>query len=365
MRYLAAVLGIVLLTNHAAAVIIVGGNGSGNTTAPPNDPGFANVGVRGGGTAVYLNDGWVLTAAHVGAGSTLFNNTWYSEVPNSAVQLANPPGQAFTPYTDLLLYQIQGNPNLPSIPVGSDHPANGWQVTMIGNGHDRNASQAYWTSSWAPASGPSTYAGYIWADANQIRWGTNVIDSVGIPEGIGNDSQTAFRTTFNSTGTPYEDQGSIGDSGGAVFHQGTSGGWTLAGIMFTINNIVGQPQGTSVFGDMTYSADLSVYRSEIYHTMALPGDVNFDGVVNGLDLSLVASEWLAKGSGASDPPGDANHDGVVNGLDIALLMSHWTNSQSGGGGLAVPEPSMFVLAALSGVGLLVCRRFTLRTPKRH
>jgi hypothetical protein len=299
---------------------------------------------------------WVLTAAHVGAGWTWFNGIDYNAVPNSAVQLANPPGQGFTPGTDLLMYQIQGQPNLPAISIGSDAPAVGWQVTMVGNGRDRNPCEAYWTSSWLPASSPSPYAGYIWADTNNVRWGTNVISSVGIPEGVGVNSETAFATQFTGH-APYDAQGAPGDSGGAVFHQDASGHWTLAGIMFAVNDLLGQPMGTSVFGDTTYSADLSIYRSEIYHTMALPGDVNFDGVVNGLDLSLVASEWGAKGSGASDPPGDANHDGVVNGLDIALLMGNWSNMQSSGGSLAaVPEPSALILAMLCTVALLIYRR---------
>ena len=116
MRSITACLGISLaLATHASAVIIVSGDGSGNTTAPADDPGFANVGIRGSGSAVYLGDGWALTAAHVGAGWTWFNGIDYNAVPNSAVQLANPPGQGFTPGTDLLMYQIQGQPNLPAI----------------------------------------------------------------------------------------------------------------------------------------------------------------------------------------------------------------------------------------------------------
>ena len=227
---------------------------------------------------------------------------------------------------------------------------------MVGNGRDRNPGEAYWTSAWTSASSPSPYAGYIWAGTQSMRWGTNVISSVGIPEGVGLNSETAFATQFTGN-TQFDAQGAPGDSGGAVFHQDASGHWTLAGIMFAINNLLGQPVGTSVFGDVTYSADLSMYRSEIYHTMALPGDVNFDGVVNGLDLSLVASEWDEKGSGPSDPPGDANHDGVVNGLDLALITSNWTNTQSIGGGLAaVPEPSSIVLFILGIVALLIYRR---------
>ena len=360
MQYLAACLGISLaLVTHASAVIIATGDGSGNTTAPADDPGFANVGIRGGGTGVYLGDGWVLTAAHVGAGSIWLNGVDYSAVAGSAVQLPNPPGQAFTAYSDLVLYQIQGSPNLPSILIGSSRPADGWQVTMVGNGRDRDTQEAYWTSSWYASSTPSTYGGYVWDGINDIRWGTNVITGTGIPEGIGANSETAFQTTFAAGGTSYEAQGAPGDSGGAVFHEDSSGHWTLAGIMFAVNNLIGQPMGTSVFGDVTYSADLSIYRSEIYHTMALPGDANFDGVVNGLDLSLIASEWGQKGSGANDPPGDVNHDGIVNGLDEALVLSHWSAQTQGLGGsraTAAPEPASAVLALAGLAALLGARR---------
>ena len=84
------------------------------------------------------------------------------------------------------------------------------------------------------------------------------------------------------------------------------------------------------------------------------GDINTDGVVNGLDISSVASHWLQTGI-----QGDANGDGVVNGLDIALIASHWLQTGSGGGGgsgAAVPEPSTVVLAALGGLALLSYRR---------
>lgn len=50
----------------------------------------------------------------------------------------------------------------------------------------------------------------------------------------------------------------------------------------------------------------------------LPGDANGDGVVNGLDISAVASNWLQTGAG-----GDANGDTVSNGLDIAAVASNW------------------------------------------
>ena len=54
--------------------------------------------------------------------------------------------------------------------------------------------------------------------------------------------------------------------------------------------------------------------------MGLSGDVNGDGVVNGLDIADVASHWLQTGI---QVPGDANGDGIVNGLDIAAISSNW------------------------------------------
>ena len=75
----------------------------------------------------------------------------------------------------------------------------------------------------------------------------------------------------------------------------------------------------------------------------LAGDVNNDGIVNGQDIAVIASNWLHTGTGANDPAGDANFDGIVNGQDIALLASHWLQTYSGG--LAAPEPATFGMAS--------------------
>ena len=191
------------LEERIALTIVAGGDGSQNTTAPADDPGFANIGIRGSGSAVYLGDGWVLTATHVGAGVTYLDSdgvlTAYNAVPNSAINLVNPTGAGYTQYSDLTLYQIDGRPDLPSISIGSVAPSVGWSVVMIGNGRDREPSEVYWTSTWQPSATPSTYAGYLWDTSMQdIRWGTNVISSVNMMEGVDTDSETAFGTTFTA-----------------------------------------------------------------------------------------------------------------------------------------------------------------------
>ena len=59
---LLAVLAFCSPFGDAQAVIIEAGDGTGNVTAPPDDPGWANLGNRGGTTGVYLGRRWVLTA---------------------------------------------------------------------------------------------------------------------------------------------------------------------------------------------------------------------------------------------------------------------------------------------------------------
>ena len=73
----------------------------------------------------------------------------------------------------------------------------------------------------------------------------------------------------------------------------------------------------------------------------LPGDANGDGIVNGQDLALVASNWLTAG-----PAGDVNADGIVNGQDLALLSSNWLATLPAGGAQA----SASVAGADSGPG---------------
>ena len=86
----------------------------------------------------------------------------------------------------------------------------------------------------------------------------------------------------------------------------------------------------------------------------IPGDVNFDGIVNAQDIALIASQWLQTGN----IPADANGDRIVNAQDIAMVATNWlqTSGPSVGSAATVPEASTLVLAALAGLALLACRR---------
>ena len=51
---------------------------------------------------------------------------------------------------------------------------------------------------------------------------------------------------------------------------------------------------------------------------ALVDDINNDGLVNVVDLSLLLAKW-----GSTTAADDLNHDGTVNVIDLSLLLSHW------------------------------------------
>ena len=77
---------------------------------------------------------------------------------------------------------------------------------------------------------------------------------------------------------------------------------------------------------------------------------------NDLDLDI----WTANfGMGTAWQLGDVNYDGVVNGLDFDLLSQNVGKAPLAGnvdaaGGNAVPEPGTLALLAAALIGLLVC-----------
>jgi len=52
--------------------------------------------------------------------------------------------------------------------------------------------------------------------------------------------------------------------------------------------------------------------------LAVPGDLNGDGMVNGADLGILLGAWAQPG------PTDLNKDGTTNGADLGILLSRWT-----------------------------------------
>ena len=69
------------------------------------------------------------------------------------------------------------------------------------------------------------------------------------------------------------------------------------------------------------SSDPQVENAEITEPAQLPEDVNQDGVVNIIDLTLVASNFGATGQNAAD----VNGDGIVNIIDLTLVAAAFGN----------------------------------------
>jgi autotransporter-associated beta strand protein len=267
---IALLAGLSLATGSARAVIIYGGDGSGNTTAPSDDPGWANVGYLNGASCVYLGNGWVITAGHVGMGSPSFSSGSYADVPSSYARLVEPSTPSQT--TDLCMFQLQANPSGLSTPtISSTEPPSGAQITAIGNGMNRATSETYWDANWNVVSGPVSggYAGFNWGSSATKRWGTNYItQNWGSSVDDGNGITDGWETQFLPYGANYM-QAAAGDSGGGVFYKSSSG-WQLTGITLAIANWQGQPANTAVLGDLTFFADLSKYAGEITQIMAAP-----------------------------------------------------------------------------------------------
>ena len=258
----------------ARAVIVAAGDGTENTSQPPDDPGWANVGESTSGpTVTYLGNGWVLTANHVGAGTVVLAGQAYAEVAGSEHRLINPDS---TP-ADLLLFQIQGNPSLPPMQISPVSPAVDTRVTMIGSGVNRG-----------PATSWIGIEGFLWGEGFAMRWGTNFVSKNQIDLSLDGSVTRSFATDF-SGGTLYEAQAALGDSGGPVFFKYYDD-WVLGGVIFAISDYSDQPGGTALLGNLTYAADLSYYREQIAQVV-LP-----QGCGIGYELAGIVPvlEWLRR-----------------------------------------------------------------------
>ncbi|MBW2540560.1 MAG: trypsin-like serine protease [Deltaproteobacteria bacterium] len=244
---LLAALGFWSPLGDARAVIIETGDGTGNVTAPPDDPGWSNLGTRGGTTVVYLGRRWVLTANHVGVGDVIFDGQTYSPVPGSKVRFENPDSSL----ADLMVFKIFDNPGLRRLDIPDFPPAVGNPVTTIGYGLNRGA--------------PTTFmglGGYEWGVGRSMRWGTNIVSATDLLVTDTYSFATTFTDPLDPSATADESAGANGDSGGAAFTK-IGDDWYLVGTLFAISQYTDQPANTSIYDNKLYAADLSHYRADI------------------------------------------------------------------------------------------------------
>jgi hypothetical protein len=280
-RYL--VIGMYCIPYAAMAVILAGGDGTQNTSAPAGGQGWDYVGrisaANGAPSSVtYIANNWFITANHIkvldNPTGVVINGSSYPIDPNSWTRLQNSSnGNA-----DLNMFRIVGGSvGLPGLMVRSTATANGSTLTMIGNGRNRQIDETTWNGSWVEGGKPTVYRGYKWAAGSSKRWGTNVKEDdaglISLPSPY-NDTDAYF-IDFDDIGGS-EAQGATYDSGGGVFYN-NSGNWELAGIMIAIANFGGQPIGSSVYGNLTYIADMQYYAAQI-EAISQITDIDEDGI---------------------------------------------------------------------------------------
>ncbi|MDB4793754.1 S1 family peptidase, partial [Methylacidiphilales bacterium] len=149
-RIIITLLASLLITSARAVETESAGNTIYQTTQPTNAQvpnwttgwamsgitGWNYVGQVGGASGVYLGNGWVLTAGHVGMGSLTLDGVTYQPVSGSNHSLTNTNGTT----ADLALFQISTPPVLNQLTISLKAPTPfsqeqaGSQVVILGYG---------------------------------------------------------------------------------------------------------------------------------------------------------------------------------------------------------------------------------------
>ena len=313
--------------------MIATGDGSGNTTAPEDDPGFANVGIRGPASAVYLGNRWAITAAHVRPGSVLLSGLEYAVLPAETVPVENPTDD-LTPETDLLLLRLAEDPGLPHQRLPCEQRRLGSEVVMVGYGHDREPQTTYWNVDVGPTASDDVWTevasasegnrqGFKTQDSQTIRWGRGSIGVTDFVEPTDDGDVISFSSSFNrSLNVDDLSQAVRGDSGGAVF-QKNLGVWELVGVIYAVSPLENQPLGTrgAVYGDSTLIVDLHQYKDfirEVAEFESAPVDLNGDGDYSAEEIdTLFAIHEFGEFASCHF---DVDQNGTVNSLDVEAFL---------------------------------------------
>ncbi|MEM9237661.1 MAG: trypsin-like serine protease [Verrucomicrobiota bacterium] len=274
-----ATLATMLATGATRAVVI--DSGTGNTTAPGDDFGFDNIGRVVSGSGIYLGNRWVLTAHHVNGAlpaTATFGGIVYATEGGTYQRLTNNGEGGMSAFTDMGVFRLASDPGLASVTIPVSAPAVSDLLSMAGRGRDRQVSQTHWDvdtgtdpDSWTEVPPTGDRSGYKTDSSKTIRWGENLVASTNLNVGSAFGDVRSFTTTFTDGGLSHEAQAVSGDSGGGVFRK-NGGSWELVGMMYSVALFDGQPDGaeTAVYGNLTFSADLSFYRSQIASITGVP-----------------------------------------------------------------------------------------------
>jgi len=195
--------------------------------------------MSGGASGVYLGNGWVLTAAHVGAAAFTVDGGTYQPVAGSSRSISDSDGTA-----DLTLFQITTAPSLNSLsltvyePTPFSQAQAGSQAVLIGYGGNAGETWGYDT----------------------VDFVDELIQPTGLSY-VSNDFLTVYGTYTDGSASSTNNSILVGgDSGGGDFiYDNATQAWELVGI----NEVVGT--GTINGQNLTVSGfvQLNTYASQI------------------------------------------------------------------------------------------------------
>jgi hypothetical protein len=269
MRYLGVALIIILATTSSRAITTNNGvhETTDNVSAANWSTGWTGTGVdgwsyvgdlggQGTGGGVYLGNGWVITAAHVGAGSGTYVLDGVSYTVNTSTE--HTIGTA-----DLMMFQISsasGLPKLASLTLASSAPTSSTPMVMIGYGGGTGGTIS--TDSKTGVNGFNVNG----STAGVESWGVSYLSVADVATAFGPYTSTDYRTTFTAATNPLRPSAIVqgGDSGGGVFIYDTATKkWELSGILELLYTASGGQSLSVDSGDQSGIIDLSQYAAQI------------------------------------------------------------------------------------------------------
>ena len=362
-----------VLASPSYGLVITSDNSSyNNAPTAYSDPGWDNVGAMSNGTGVYIGDGWVLTPYHVYAHeaghSSIVLDQSYDEIAETARRVKSSSGVE----GDLVMFRINGNPAIDSLNIRYNDVVGSLSTLIISNGliqvggmvtetiggkqykyFNTSYPDVAWSDPdrpWPPdIDDPATPPVGEWIPpSREKRWGMNKIPSyngtnISMTDkyGVTTDS---FVTWFDANGGNSEAQPLNKDSGGAVFIK-NGGNWELSGVVLAVATPVGYPAAApnplthAVYGNAAYYANLSEYSTDIaeIRLRPLPGDADWNGTVDVLDLNELLATFGSAGEGYST---DFNDDNLVDLKDFTILRDNFGMVSGSGNGLEPPDNSL-------------------------
>lgn len=254
-----------LLSSPAFAIINYGKDNDANTTDPGTGVPWANVsrvtnndGSKTAGSAIYLGNGYMLTADHVADPThvTFDGTTMWEVVPESFQQVAAG--------VDLKVFRLEVDPGLPALMLYED--------SLESKDLNRDSVLVGWGLGRDPGDPPGTNL-VTWGGEDTIskRWGNNttLISASIVSYGSGSETYIypALETHLSKNAGADEAAATLHDSGSALF-QNIDGDWYLSGIAAVVTTNGSSLFGTSTTGDANYFVRTSSFSDEI--TAAIP-----------------------------------------------------------------------------------------------